>query len=89
MTGDPFDELDRGLLHARHLDARAPFRRLGEVLGVSDQTVARRYARLRESGALRVTALSHPGLLRRRRLPVRQTRPSNFRPDCHPPQPVP
>ncbi|TDW23051.1 Lrp/AsnC family transcriptional regulator [Kribbella kalugense] len=61
MTADPFDQLDRGLLHALHIDARAPFRRLGDVLGVSDQTVARRYARLRESGALRVTALSHPG----------------------------
>lgn len=41
MTDDPYDELDRGLLHAVHLDARAPFRRLGEALGVSDQTVAR------------------------------------------------
>jgi DNA-binding Lrp family transcriptional regulator len=61
VSADPFDQLDRGLLHALHLDARAPFRRLGDVLGVSDQTVARRYARLRESGALRVTALSRPG----------------------------
>lgn len=73
MTDDPYDELDRGLLHAVHLDARAPFRRLGEVLGVSDQTVARRYVRLRESGALRVTALSDPGrvqwLLRVRAVP--------------------
>lgn len=59
-----YDELDRELLHALSIDARAPFRRLGEVLGVSDQTVARRYARLRESGALRVTALSHPGRTR-------------------------
>ncbi|MFD7157134.1 Lrp/AsnC family transcriptional regulator [Kribbella sp. NPDC059898] len=59
-----YDELDRELLHALSIDARAPFRRLGEVLGVSDQTVARRYARLRESGALRVTALSHPGRIR-------------------------
>ncbi|GAA1159494.1 Lrp/AsnC family transcriptional regulator [Kribbella jejuensis] len=68
-----YDDLDRALLHALHLDARAPFRRLGEVLGVSDQTVARRYARLRESGALRVTALSDPGqvqwLLRVRAVP--------------------
>ncbi|HZX02043.1 Lrp/AsnC family transcriptional regulator [Kribbella sp.] len=64
MTTGPYDDLDRGLLHALHLDARAPFRRLGEVLGVSDQTVARRYARLRASGALRVTALMHPGRTR-------------------------
>jgi len=41
------DDLDRQLLHALHLDARAPFARIGEVLGVSDRTVARRYARLR------------------------------------------
>ncbi|WP_405058128.1 AsnC family transcriptional regulator [Kribbella sp. NBC_01505] len=64
MTPDPFDELDRGLLHALQLDARAPFRRLAEVLGVSDQTVARRYARLRERSALRVIALSHPSRTR-------------------------
>ncbi|MEV6633186.1 Lrp/AsnC family transcriptional regulator [Actinoplanes sp. NPDC051470] len=46
------DDLDRSLMHALHLDGRAPFARIGEVLGVSDRTVARRYARLREMGVI-------------------------------------
>ncbi|HEY0811870.1 MAG TPA: AsnC family transcriptional regulator [Pseudonocardia sp.] len=61
MTLDRFDDLDRRLLHALQVDGRAPFRRIGEVLGVSDQTVARRYARLRSSRALRVLGLSDAG----------------------------
>jgi DNA-binding Lrp family transcriptional regulator len=48
------DSLDLRLLNALHLDGRAPFSRIAEVLGVSDQTVARRYQRLRQEGALRV-----------------------------------
>src|SRR5262245_52011650 len=43
MPGD----IDRGLIHALHLDARAPFSRVGAVLGVSTQTVARSYQRRR------------------------------------------
>jgi DNA-binding Lrp family transcriptional regulator len=50
------DPLDLRLLHALHLDGRAPFARIAEVLGVSDRTVARRFARLRATGAARVTA---------------------------------
>jgi DNA-binding Lrp family transcriptional regulator len=41
------DDIDRGLIHALHLDARAPFSRVGSVLDVSTQTVARRYQRAR------------------------------------------
>ncbi len=48
------DEVDRGLTHALQVDGRAPFGRIAEVLGVSDQTVARRYRRLRSAGVLRV-----------------------------------
>ncbi|MEV6971952.1 AsnC family transcriptional regulator [Kitasatospora sp. NPDC093806] len=48
------DGLDRALLHALQVDGRAPFRRIAEVLGVSDQTVARRYQRLRAAGVVRV-----------------------------------
>lgn len=55
-----FDDLDRALVHALQIDGRAPFRRVGEVLGVSDQTVARRYARLRATRALRVVGVSDP-----------------------------
>jgi DNA-binding Lrp family transcriptional regulator len=58
-----FDALDAQLLHALQLDGRAPFSRIGEALGVSSQTIARRYARLRSSGALRVVGLTDPYLL--------------------------
>ncbi|MFI6833783.1 Lrp/AsnC family transcriptional regulator [Kribbella sp. NPDC050241] len=48
------DDLDRAIAHALHIDGRAPFNRIAAVLGVSDQTVARRYQRLRSGGLLRV-----------------------------------
>ncbi|MFI9275756.1 Lrp/AsnC family transcriptional regulator [Kitasatospora sp. NPDC052896] len=48
------DSLDRQLVHALHVDGRAPFSRIAEVLGVSDQTIARRYRRLHQAGALGV-----------------------------------
>ncbi|MFI7000320.1 Lrp/AsnC family transcriptional regulator [Nocardia sp. NPDC050175] len=48
------DELDRRLLHALQIDGRAGFSAIAEVLGVSDRTIARRYARLRSVGAVRV-----------------------------------
>ncbi|WP_214415008.1 Lrp/AsnC family transcriptional regulator [Sphaerisporangium fuscum] len=51
------DELDRSIVHALHIDGRAPFSRIASVLGVSDQTVARRYRRLRSAGSLRVIGL--------------------------------
>ncbi|MFF4696703.1 Lrp/AsnC family transcriptional regulator [Streptomyces chattanoogensis] len=53
-----FDALDRQLIHALQLDGRAPFSRIAAVLGVSDQTVARRYTRHRGTGALRVLGLA-------------------------------
>ncbi|MEU7635237.1 MULTISPECIES: Lrp/AsnC family transcriptional regulator [unclassified Streptomyces] len=49
-----YDELDRRLVHALQIDGRAPFSTIAEVLGVSDRTIARRYARLRSTGAVRV-----------------------------------
>lgn len=51
------DPLDLRILHALQLDGRAPFRRIADVLGVSDRTVARRFDRLRASGVARVTAV--------------------------------
>lgn len=54
------DDIDRGLIHALHVDARAPFSRIGAVLGVSTQTVARRYQRLRAEAGLRVVGLPDP-----------------------------
>ena len=55
------DEIDRGLVHALHIDGRAPFARIGAVLGVSAQTAARRYRRLRAEAGLRVVGLASPG----------------------------
>ncbi|MEU6558206.1 Lrp/AsnC family transcriptional regulator [Nocardia nova] len=52
------DELDRGIVHALHIDGRAPFSRIAEVLCVSNQTVARRYRRLRAEAGLRVVGSS-------------------------------
>src|SRR5258708_7542057 len=54
------DETDRGLIHALHIDARAPFSQIGSALGVSTQTVARRYQSLRAKASLRVLGLPHP-----------------------------
>ncbi|GAA4634788.1 Lrp/AsnC family transcriptional regulator [Actinoallomurus vinaceus] len=65
MESDYYDEIDLQILHALHLDARAPFSRIASVIGVSDQTVARRYARLRAAGSLRVWGLVDPSRLGR------------------------
>lgn len=54
------DTLDRRLVHALRVHGRAGFREIGGVLGVSDQTVARRYRRLREAAGVRVVALPNP-----------------------------
>lgn len=54
--------LDRQIAHALQINARAPFSKIAEVLGVSDQTVARRYTRMRSGGALHVRGLTDPYL---------------------------
>lgn len=51
------DELDHQLVQALLIDGRAAFSRIAAVLGVSDQTVIRRYRRLRTAGLLRVVGL--------------------------------
>jgi DNA-binding Lrp family transcriptional regulator len=51
------DELDRKIIQSLQVDPRAPFAVIGEVLGVSEQTVARRYRRLRGDGLLRIIGL--------------------------------
>lgn len=63
MTGDsirnmPLDDLDRAVLHALHVDGRAPFNQVAAVLGTSQQTVARRYRKLRSEGVLRVVGMT-------------------------------
>ncbi|GAA0499941.1 AsnC family transcriptional regulator [Paractinoplanes deccanensis] len=54
------DHIDRQILHALHLSPRAPFARIAAVIGVSEQTVARRYQRMRGSGIVRVLARPDP-----------------------------
>ncbi|WP_336086519.1 Lrp/AsnC family transcriptional regulator [Nocardia sp. SSK8] len=54
MESVDLDDLDRRLVHALQLDGRAPFRRIADVLGVSERTIARRYQRLRSRLVLRV-----------------------------------
>ena len=51
------DVFDRALVQALMIDGRVPFSRLAEILGVTDQTVTRRYRRLRTAGLLRVIGL--------------------------------
>ncbi|MET7652642.1 AsnC family transcriptional regulator [Streptomyces sp. NPDC005486] len=55
--GKGLDGLDLRLLSALEVNGRASFSTLGGVLGVSDQTVARRYRRLRAEAGLRVVAV--------------------------------
>ena len=54
------DRLDRQILHALCLDPRIGYVRLAAVLGISEQTVARRYQRMRAEGLVRVIGLTVP-----------------------------
>ncbi|MDJ0379429.1 AsnC family transcriptional regulator [Streptomyces sp. G-G2] len=51
------DPLDQALIQALMIDGRASFSHLAEVLEVSDQTVVRRYRKLRTTGLMRVVGL--------------------------------
>ena len=51
------DRIDRQIVHCLQRNGRASFRRIAEVLEVSEQTVARRYRILHHEGALRVLVL--------------------------------
>ncbi|GGU42743.1 transcriptional regulator [Streptomyces daghestanicus] len=50
------------ILRAVQYAPRAPFRLIGEVSGVSEQTAARRYHALRRSGVMRVVGLVNPAV---------------------------
>ena len=54
MESITIDLLDRRIIHALYIDPRASFSRLAEVLGSSEQTIARRYRRLFDDRILRV-----------------------------------
>ena len=48
------DAVDRQIIHILSVEPRASFRVIADVTGISDQTAARRYRRLREAAGLRV-----------------------------------
>ncbi|MFJ2213740.1 Lrp/AsnC family transcriptional regulator [Streptomyces sp. NPDC101062] len=56
------DDVDRQILRALQWAPRAPFRLIGEVSGVSEQTAARRCHALRRSGVMRVVGLVNPAV---------------------------
>jgi DNA-binding Lrp family transcriptional regulator len=57
------DDLDAQIVRCLQLQPRAAFSLIGEVLAVSEQTVARRYRRLQRQGVLRVIAAVDPRAL--------------------------
>lgn len=57
MENSTLDPVDRQIIHALAVQPRASFRAIGEVVGVSDQTVARRYRRMRETVGLGIYGL--------------------------------
>src|SRR5262245_26350648 len=57
------DDVDRMVLRELRRDPRASFAQIGVAAGVSDRTVARRYARLRETGAIAVVGIVDPSRL--------------------------
>ncbi len=52
-----------GSLHALQINGRAPFSLIGQVVGVSEQTVARRYRGLKGAGVVRVVGVVDPNVL--------------------------
>ncbi len=54
------DDLDWKIIQALQVDPRVGFSRAAEVLGVSEQTIGRRYRRLRADGLLQVIGLVDP-----------------------------
>jgi DNA-binding Lrp family transcriptional regulator len=57
------DRLDEQILRVLQLSPRLPFRRMGALLGVSEQTVARRYRALQKAGVLHIIAVVDPTAL--------------------------
>lgn len=51
------DDLDRSIVRALQVAPRGSFSRFADTMGTSEQTVARRYRRLRAAGVVRVTAV--------------------------------
>lgn len=54
------DRLDTQIARCIQISPRVPLRQVADVLGVAEQTVARRYRRLRRDGLIRVTLAYNP-----------------------------
>jgi DNA-binding Lrp family transcriptional regulator len=54
------EDVDGRILHSLQLAPRASFRRIAEVVDTSEQTVARRYHRMRRDGLVRVIGVIDP-----------------------------
>lgn len=54
---------DLQIIRALQIDPRVPFATMASVLGMSEPTVSRRYARMRRTGLLRITGAVDPGAL--------------------------
>jgi DNA-binding Lrp family transcriptional regulator len=52
-----WDDLDHQLVHALTVAPRAPFKQIADVLGVSDQTIARRFRKLTVTASLGVRGM--------------------------------
>ncbi|MCS7094587.1 MAG: Lrp/AsnC family transcriptional regulator [Thaumarchaeota archaeon] len=57
MSVRSMDEKDRKLIEYLARDARMPYKRLGELIGLSEGAVRKRVKRLREQGLLRFTVV--------------------------------
>jgi DNA-binding Lrp family transcriptional regulator len=54
------DRIDRQIIHCLQRDGRAPFKVIADALDVSEQTIARRFRRLQQEGAIRVLVSTEP-----------------------------
>jgi DNA-binding Lrp family transcriptional regulator len=78
LESSGLDPLSHRIIHALQVDGRASFKRIADVLGVSEQTVARRYRRMRTDGIIRVVGLLDPSRLGQTMSTVRiQCRPGS------------
>ncbi|MTD16925.1 AsnC family transcriptional regulator [Nakamurella sp. YIM 132087] len=60
MSEAPIDDLDRRIIRSVQIHPRAPMNLLARALEVSEQTVSRRFQRLRGEGVVRVIGLVDP-----------------------------
>jgi DNA-binding Lrp family transcriptional regulator len=79
VTEIPIDAVDCQLLHALGVNGRASFRLIASVIGVSEQTAARRYRRLRDAGVVQVLMMPAPDPVDRGQLVRLEVQPQAVR----------